>query len=83
MMLTFTDIFSAGRIGFCALQGPRPEIRNPKTERIPKLETRSENRRAASHSEFGFRTCFGFRISDFGFGAPEPCCPAKNLGNIL
>jgi flagellar P-ring protein FlgI len=49
----------------------KSEIRNPKSERNPKVE----NRKGAAHlrqafSDFGSRDSFGFRISGFGFKRP-------------
>jgi len=44
----------------------KSEIRNPKSERNPKVEGRIGNGRALS-SDFGFRASFGLRISGFGF----------------
>jgi len=43
------------------------EIRNPKSERIPKSDLRTAERAPLGISGFGFRASFGFRISDFGF----------------
>jgi hypothetical protein len=39
------------------------KIQNPKEIRRPKSEWRP-----AVPTHFGLRACFGFRISDFGFG---------------
>jgi hypothetical protein len=43
----------------------KSEIRNPKSEGIPKPEFRKAAA-AVRISVFGIRICFGFRISDFG-----------------
>jgi 4-amino-4-deoxy-L-arabinose transferase-like glycosyltransferase len=56
----------------------KSEIRNPKSETNPKSEIRNPKQKPGRNttngspglrllSSFGFRICFGFRISDFGF----------------
>ncbi len=61
----------------------KSEIRNPKSERNPKLEIRNPNSPDRTQcganpfsravSDFGFRASFGFRISDFGFSRSLLC----------
>src|SRR6516162_7381442 len=45
---------------------PKSESRNPKQIRKSKKEN-SKHERCFGHWEFGFRICFGFRISIFEF----------------
>ena len=46
----------------------KSEIRSTKSETNPKSEARNPKREICfGFSDFGFRICFGFRISDFGF----------------
>src|SRR5436190_18401951 len=46
----------------------KSEIRNPKSEGIPKSEIRKGYARfEGAFSDFGIRISFGFRYSDFGF----------------
>jgi tetratricopeptide (TPR) repeat protein len=75
-------------------QGPKSEIRNPKSEGNPKSEIRNPSGEGGSAgcgaqaadsglrpSAFGFRISFGFRPSDFGFPFPPP--PAYLLSVLL
>src|SRR5204863_5473502 len=64
------------------------ETRRPRTEGIPKSETRSRGQptlpvKKLAYSAFGFRTSFGFRISGFGFDAGnrqnENCCDPTQM----
>jgi hypothetical protein len=76
-----------GSSRFAVQPGQRSEIRNPKSEiRNPKPETNakggkedeSKTRRTSRCLEplaFGFRVCFGLRISGFGFQALRPPSP--------
>jgi hypothetical protein len=54
-----------------AVQGrnPKPEIRNPNEIRTPKSEARIRDFR---NSDLGFRTSFGFLVSDFFSAAQFP-----------
>ena len=45
----------------------RPEIRNSKSERNPKRETRKGSELSFIVGKFGIRTSRFIRISDFGF----------------
>jgi hypothetical protein len=60
--------------------GPNPKSRKPKAERNPKAETRTQRAscgRASNLvkpcSDFGFRPCFGLRVSGFGFQGGSSC----------
>ncbi len=59
----------------------RLKIRNPKSEFRSKSEYRNPKHGAApsGNSDFEFRVCFGFRISDFGFCLVFFFCMATTL----
>src|SRR6184192_3884523 len=62
--------------------GSNEEIRNPKAEIRKKSErTKPEMQRRWVGSDFGFRTSFGFRPSDFGFGLKRMKILIANLGS--
>jgi hypothetical protein len=59
--------------------GPNFEIRNKFKLRIPKSKTATGHVSDIGISDFGFRVCFGFRDSDFGFATVNPLT-RKRLG---
>src|SRR5436190_5703872 len=64
--------------------GAKSKIRNPKAEGRKKAETRRPNMLVRPWaSDFGIRTSFGLRSSDFGFLSSSFFAPNGSMSRIL